>query len=150
MALSRDAILEKATKPRLEEFHVPAWADDSGDDLIYLRGLSGDEAERFQEQSALAGESVRSPKDAGLTAQTIRPCITDENGESLFPNEDDAKLIGKLGFSELNRIAMKVLEMSGITEAGQDNIEGNSGAGKTGETESGSPESTTTAPTTSS
>lgn len=150
MALTRDQIVAQATKPKLYEHHVPAWADESGDDLIYIREMTADEAEEFQERSSQAGEDVKAPKDRHILAKTVRPCITDGDGNSLFSDPADVDILGKLQFSALNGIGMKLLRVSGITEDGQDDIGGNSDAGQTGETESGSPESTTTAPTTSS
>lgn len=150
MALSREHIAAQAAKPKLDEYHVPAWADENGDDLIYLRGMTGDEAEEFQERASQAGEDVKKPNSRGLIGWVVRPCIVDADGQSLFPNEEDAALIGKLQFRELNGIGMRILRLSGLTDAGQDDIGGNSSAGKTGETESDSPESTTTAPTTNS
>lgn len=150
MALSRDQIVAQATKPKLYEHHVPAWANESGDDLVYIREMTTDEAEAFQEESSQAGEDVKAPTNRHLLARTVRPCIVDADGKSLFPDESDVEILGKLQFSALNGIGVRLLRVSGITDDGQDDIGGNSDAGQTGETESGSPESTTTAPTTNS
>lgn len=132
MALSRDKIAARAAKPELHEHHVPAWADENGDDVVFLRGLTGDEAETYQANAMQLAENVRDPKNRGLLTGLVRPCLVDENGEQLFPSEEDAAIVGKLQFRDLNGIATRILTLSGMSDEGQERIEGNSGAGQTG------------------
>jgi hypothetical protein len=45
--LTKEAILA-ATHLPLEEVHVPEWADADGDDVVYIRGMTGAERDLWE------------------------------------------------------------------------------------------------------
>ena len=89
--LTKDAILTAKHLPA-EEVHVPEWADENGDDVVYVRGMTG--AERDQWESSLTvergGEQVTDAANA--TAKALVKCIVDADGNRVFGDRDANEL----------------------------------------------------------
>lgn len=131
MALKRDAILGTVDLPT-REVHVPEWADESGDDVVFVRGLTAAEADRYS-------ASVQSGGDlTNVRARLVVLAVVDEDGERLFGDGDDeADLLGKKSAAVLEKLSRVVLELSGMGESSVADVKGNSGAALSG----GSPSS---------
>ncbi len=89
--LTKAAILAAPHLPA-EEVHVPEWADGDGDDVIYVRGMTGSERDLFEASLQV----VRDGKDvwdgANATAKALVKCIVDAEGNRVFDDRDAAEL----------------------------------------------------------
>ena len=134
MALSRDAILKHAGSMNQAEVHIPEWADETGDDVVVVRGLTS----REWDTHLIAVQEAESGKISNASAELLVKCVLDEHGARVFSDADAAQ-VGELSVGSVSRLASKVLGLSGITADDQKVIEGNSGAAPSGSSDSGSP-----------
>jgi hypothetical protein len=130
MALSKESILKHSGMLTTGEVHVPAWADDTGDDVVLVRGMTIREFELNQARAV----------DGTSTASLLARCIVDSTGGRVFA-DDDIPRIAELGFGEINRIADEIAELSGLGEDAKKAAEGKSEAPPSGSSDSPSPES---------
>ena len=140
MALTRDKILKHAGVHDRREVHIPAWADEDGDDVVLVRGLTSHEWDSHQ---SAVGEAK--PGQSNVSAELLVKCILAPNGMRLF-KDSDAGIVGELSVGDVTKLGAAVLELSGLTEESEKAIEGNSEAGQTGSSDSDSPETSSTAP----
>lgn len=149
MALSREAILARAQAFETREVHIPSWADESGDDVVLVRGLSAKEWDAHQASVRIfqGGQEVGIDQN-NVSAKLVVRCIVDESGKRLL-TDADAAVLGDLPITDLNTIMEAILDLSGMTEKAQGEVEGNSDAAQSGEQSSDSPESTDEPPTSS-
>jgi hypothetical protein len=140
MALSKQKILAHAGVFKTKEVHVPAWADESGDDVVIVRGLTGHEWDSYQ-----SGLSEEQAGNSNASAELIVKCIVDADGGRVF-DQSDAGLVGELPIAELTKLGDAILNLSGLTEASRKAAEGNSAAAKSGNSASSSAETSSTAP----
>lgn len=139
MALSRDAILG-ADDIKTETVPVPEWGGD-----VIVRGLTGDELDAYQAgirqlRPRLDGrgmEVVLVPDNA--RAKLLVKCLLDDDGQRLFA-DNDAPALGRKNGAVVDRLYDVAAALSGISDEAQEDIEGNSEAGQTGDSPSASPE----------
>lgn len=125
-----------------EKVHVPEWGDE--DSYVYVRGLSGREYERWQLSlmSQQKGESPRATldrlKNSNARLAVLGSC--DENGEPIFSDSDIPYLMDRSN-KALNRVATAIQRLSGIGVEDEviEEFEGNSEAGQSSSSASGSP-----------
>lgn len=115
MALTRDSILRADDLPR-EEVAVPEWGG-----AVWVRTLTAAERDAF-EASVNPGKGRKNL--ANFRARLAVLCVVDEKGERLFQDEDAAAL-GRRSAAALDRITDAALRLSGLSEAGQKEAEGN-------------------------
>ena len=118
MPLSRDTILAAVDLPK-HEIEIPEWGG-----TLLVRGLTGKEAVAlFREQKAAKDEL-----DEKVMARWVAVAAIDEQGLPLFNSDGDVTaLVGK-SFAVLMAIFEKLLEINGLTEAAQAELEKNSPA----------------------
>jgi hypothetical protein len=92
--LTKAAILA-ARPPAVEEVHVPEWADADGDDVVYVRGMTGAERDQWEMSQYVerGGEMVEDRANA--TAKALVKCIVDAEGNRLFGDRDANELGGQ-------------------------------------------------------
>lgn len=115
MALDRDAILNTNDTP-FQSLHVEEWGGS-----VNVRGLTGAE----WDQCELEKEAVRRKPSAGHYAAHI--CvrgIVDDQGKNCF-TVGDVQALMKRHVTVLQRIALKIIELSGATASAQVEIEKN-------------------------
>ncbi|SMF86131.1 phage tail assembly chaperone [Streptomyces sp. Amel2xC10] len=147
MALSADAILgaeDTQTKP----VDVPAWGG-----VVLVRGLTGIERDAYEASIQQIRPKPDGSKEVVLVRDNARAkllvkCLVDEQGNRLF-KDTDAPALGKKNGAILDRLYDVAAELSGMGDANEREIEGNSEAGQTGDSSSSSPE-TSDAPSASS
>jgi len=110
--LSKDAILGARHLP-VEKVHVPEWADADGDDLVYVRGMTGADRDLWEMSLTVerAGEIV--PDQANATAKALVRCIVDADGNRLFTDRD-ANDLGSQPAAALTRVWRVARRLSGL------------------------------------
>jgi hypothetical protein len=103
MALSADKILGHAGVFSRVEVHVPAWADETGDDVVLVRGMTIREYEIVQ---AKAPEGMS-------TASVMAKCIVDESGSPIFTTANVAAL-AELPTAQVLLINKAITDQSGL------------------------------------
>lgn len=132
MALNADAILKHAGNYKVIEVHVPAWADESGDDVVRVRGMTMAELEINQAaQAAKGGEGQAS-------ASLVARCVVSESGARVF-SDSQVGAISQLQVVEVEPILDAILTLSGLNNEGADAILGKSETTPTSEPSSESP-----------
>lgn len=120
MPLGRDQILQ-AQDLETREVHVPEWADPAtGDDVVLVKALSGDERMAFQLSLAQIrtmpdGRTETRPDLRNMTAKLVARAIVDEQGNRVFSDRDIAAL-GKKSAAALERVFEVAQEMSGLSD----------------------------------
>lgn len=104
---------------REEVVDVPEWGGS-----IRLRGLSG--AERAWCEKIRDDQQSGKPSPVSYNAALVASGAISESGAALFNRQEAAALSGK-SYDVLDRLAFKVLELSGMTVAVQQETEKNSG-----------------------
>jgi hypothetical protein len=126
MALSKDSILKHAGTINRKEVHIPAWADESGDDVVIVRGLTIREWEihqaRLGREAAAAGD--KDPK-GDANARLIARCVIDENGARVF-GDDDINAISNLGLGDVLKLQEAINEASGLGDDAEADARGES------------------------
>ncbi len=102
--LTRDLIL-RAIDLRTERIDVPEWGG-----AVLVRGMTALERDTMLNAVDPKKEPVA---DSQLKAFLCAHCIVDEHGNSLFSDEDIARLQAKNPIA-LDRIANRVLKLSGV------------------------------------
>jgi hypothetical protein len=135
MALSKGSILKHAGSFKAREVHVPAWADESGDDVVLVRGMTVREFELNQ----------GSADDGKASARVIARCVIDESGGRVFDSTDaDVNLIAELPLAQVMLLNQAIAQASGLgddepakaVDAAVADAEGNSDATPDGDTSS--------------
>lgn len=103
MALSKDSILKHAGSFTSKEVHVPALADENGDDVVLVRGMTIREFELNQARA----------EDGKATASVISRCVVDETGGRVF-SDADVDRIAELQMDIVQPLSQAIAEMSGL------------------------------------
>lgn len=135
MALTRDKILKHSGMHDTREVHIPAWADETGDDVVLVRGLTAREWDSHQ----IAVADVKAGHASNASAELIVRCLVNPDGTRLL-TDADAAAVGELSVGDITKLGAAILELSGLTELGREAVEGNSEAAPSGSSDSGSPE----------
>lgn len=131
--LDKNAILT-ADDFETRKVDVPEWGGE-----VLVRGLSGRDRDTYEASTVRFrdnGEAV--PELANMRAKLVARCIVDEHGERVF-TDTDAGALGNKSAAALNRVWEVAAELSGMTDASEAAIEGNSGAALSGASPSDSP-----------
>src|SRR5215472_4426467 len=110
--LTKDSILAAAHLP-VEEVHVPEWADANGDDLVYVRGMTGAERDLWEMSLQVERGGQMVPDTANATAKALVRCISDAGGNRLF-DDRDANELGAQPSAALMRCWREARRLSGI------------------------------------
>ncbi|MGW0579638.1 hypothetical protein ACWD25_27565 [Streptomyces sp. NPDC002920] len=147
MALTGKQILE-AEDTKTEPVDIPDWGGE-----VLVRGLTG--AERDDYEASI--QQIRPRPDGSKEVVWVRgnararllvKCLIDDQGNRLF-KDSDAPALGKKNGAILDRLYDVAAELSGMGDAAEKEIEGNSEAASGGDSSSSSPE-TSDAPSPSS
>ncbi|WP_329214791.1 phage tail assembly chaperone [Streptomyces sp. NBC_01485] len=138
MALTSTQILE-AEDTQIKPVDVPEWGGE-----VLVRGLTGIERDAYE-----AGIQQIRPKPDGsrevvfvrdnARAKLLVKCLIDEQGNRLF-KDTDAPALGKKAGAVIDRLYDVAAELSGMGDAVEKEIEGNSEAAPSGDSSSSSPE----------
>lgn len=135
MALDRDRILSFAGVFTPREVHVPAWADESGDDLVFVRSMTLAELNINSARAARNQVSADEKPDDKSLAAVIARCVIDQSGRRVF-TDADTPAIGQLPAPQAMKLYEAITEESGETEESEKAIEGNSDAAPSGDSSS--------------
>lgn len=133
MPLSRDQILARQGDLPTADVPVPEWGDGQ---TIRVRGLkSGERLQWGLVQQKVSGGDSEAPDPTALLF--VLGAVAD-NGERLFQTQD-VDAVTELRGDVVERVAEKVMGLSGMTTAAQDEAEGKSAATPSGASSSDSP-----------
>lgn len=133
MALSRDKILN-ANDLKPIEVHVPEWVDESGDDIVLVRALSGEERDEYEggltrrythPSGPLKGTTEILPESRNANARLVVKGVIDEHGSRIFRDEE-APSLGQKNSGALTRLFRAIAEASGMTAESADEAAKNS------------------------
>lgn len=147
MALTASQILE-AEDVKIEPVDIPAWGGE-----VLVRGLTGIERDAYEASIQQIRPKPDGTKEVVLVRDNARAkllvkCLVDEQGNRLF-KDTDAPALGKKNGAILDRLYDVAAELSGMGDANEKELEGNSEAANGGDSSSSSPE-TSDAPSESS
>lgn len=128
MALSKDSILKHAGSLTTRQVHIPAWVDDTGDDVVIVRGMTIREWEIHQARLAREGDD-KSPKGQA-NARLIVSCVVDEAGRRVF-NDEDLGQISNLGLGDVLKLQEAITEASGLGDDAEAEARGESETAQT-------------------
>lgn len=117
--LTKDAILS-AIDIGYDEVDVPEWGG-----TVRIRGLSGDERDRYEQSIVTFKGSQPQPKFAGARARLVAWSIVDEKGDRLF-NDREVDALGRKSAQALERVYNAARRLSGLTEEDIEELVGNS------------------------
>ena len=123
MALSKDSILKHAGTINRKEVHIPAWADESGDDVVIVRGMTIREWELHQ--ASLAREANDKAPKGQANARQIARCVIDEEGRRLF-SDNDVNSIAELSLGDVLKLQEAISEASGLGDEAEADARGES------------------------
>lgn len=129
----RDDILGALDLP-IEEIQVSEWADR----WYRVRGLTGDERDRYEQSLVRMKNGNAVPYFAGARARLVALSVVDENGRRLF-SEDDIKALGRIAAGGLQRVYEVARRLSGLAEEDVQELEGNSEGAQSDDSGSDSP-----------
>lgn len=104
MSLSKQSILKHAGSFKTTEVHVPAWADENGDDVVLVRGMT---LREFDINMARNGD------DGLATASVVARCVVDESGGRVF-QDADTNYIAELPIADLQAVTRAIMSASGM------------------------------------
>jgi hypothetical protein len=138
MALTGTQILE-ADDTKIEPVDVPEWGGE-----VLVRGLSGTERDDYEASI----QQIRPKPDgsrevvfvrANARAKLLVKCLIDEQGNRLF-KDTDAAALGRKNGAIIDRLYDVAAALSGMGDANEQEIEGNSDAAQSGDSSTSSPE----------
>jgi len=110
--LTKAAILGAQHLPA-EEVHVPEWAGPDGDDVVYVRGMTGAERDLWEMSQYVIRDGEQVPDQANATAKALVKCIVDAEGNRLF-GDRDANELGAQPAVALTRVWRVARRLSGL------------------------------------
>lgn len=127
--ITREQLLEKARTATIDRARlvVPELGG-----AIYVRGMSGRERDRFEEDIRIKkGKRAGQADLRNFRARMAAKVIVDKDGNRLLnDSEEDIAVLSKLGASVLDRIISKCQELSGTSDEDAENL-GNDSASPT-------------------
>src|SRR5215468_8465071 len=115
--LSKDVIFAARHLP-VEQVHVPEWADEDGDDVVYIRGMTGADRDLWEMSLTVERNGEQVPDTANATAKALVKCIVDADGNRIF-DDRDANELGSQPAAALMRAWRVARRLSGL---GPENI----------------------------
>lgn len=137
LMLSKAAILGARHLP-VEEVHVPELADADGDDLVYVRGMTGAERDMWEMSLTVERGGQVVPDSANATAKALVRCIVDAEGNRLF-EDGDANELGAQPAVALMRMWRVARRLSGLGPDAEKAAEANFGEAPGSDSSTGSP-----------
>lgn len=117
--LTKEAILA-ADDARYEIIDVPEWGG-----KVRIRGLSGDERDRYEQSMvAMVGSNITA-KLAGATSRLVAWSLVDDDGKRLF-TDTEVKALGAKSAQALQRVFDAARHLSGLTKEDVESMVGNS------------------------
>src|SRR5262249_26575385 len=110
--LSKDAIFAARHLPA-EEVHVPEWADENGDDVVFVRGMTGAERDLWEMSQYVERDGQMVSDQANATAKALVKCIVDAEGNRVF-DDRDANELGSQTAAALMRAWRVARRLSGM------------------------------------
>jgi hypothetical protein len=138
VALTSTQILE-ADDTKIEPVDVPEWGGE-----VLVRGLSGLDRDAYEASI----QQIRPKPDGSkeivfvrdnARARLLVKCLVDDQGNRLF-KDSDAPALGKKNGAIIDKLYDVAAELSGMGDANEAEIEGNSDAAPSGDSSSSSPE----------
>ena len=126
--LTRGAILGKQDA-KIEEVHVPEWVDENGDDLVYVRGMTGAERDAFEAETYLKRTEDGQQNYVNFRARLCIRAICDETGKRIF-SDNDVDFLGAKQASALDRVFAAAQRLAGIGRKDVEEMTKNSQAGQ--------------------
>jgi len=108
VTLKRDDIL-KAQDILTEKVPVPEWGGD-----VCVKGMTGTERDAFESSIVSSNGKKTSVNMVNIRAKLAAQTICDENGERLFTDADDVKVLGAKSATALQRVFEVAQRLSGI------------------------------------
>lgn len=121
--LGRDAVLTKQDVPE-RDVYVPEW-----DGWVKVRGLTAKQRDEFEKSIMVGKGRSREVNVLNLRAKLAARTVVGEDGQPLFA-EADVPALSEKSASAIERIVDVALELSGMTEADQEELLKNSGSGQ--------------------
>ncbi len=125
MALSADKILRKIDLPK-KLIHVPEWADENGDDEVYIRTLTGAERDGHEIWRSKFLEEADG-KPIAVRAKLVTLAVCDARGEPLF-RSDQAEQLGNLSGVAIDLVYDAILVLNCMDHESQEAVRKNSKA----------------------
>jgi len=98
---------------------------------VTVRGLSGTERDRFENESIrVRGRRIEQNLD-NTRARLCALCIVDEAGARLF-RDDQVAALGRKSAAALDRVYEAAARLSGISQADEEELAGNSASAPAG------------------
>jgi hypothetical protein len=108
--------------PETRKVYVPAWKG-----VVLVRGLQGNEWDRHQAAQVGIQNGRQVANLSNVSAKLILPCLVNADGSRMFKDTAaNVTMLGMLGIRELNKLGAVVVELSGMTDDEQAEIEGES------------------------
>jgi hypothetical protein len=120
MSLSADQILQ-ADDRKIVAVQVPEWANGSGDATLYVRTMTGHDAELFGWHASRMRDEEPNDFQARLVALTA----CDEQGNLLF-RADQVAALGRKSAACVRRVYNAAAELNGLTDTAVDDARKNS------------------------
>ena len=119
MSLSKDDILN-CNDLELESLEIPEWKNkESGDQTIFIKSLEDAVIKKCYSQNKTKGDNYN------IDLDLIALSVCDENGNLIFDNKKDIPALGKKNNAVIRRIVKRILDINGLAEEGQREIEKN-------------------------
>ncbi len=131
--LTRDQLLSKGAEMPTAEVAVPEFGDGA---TVRVRGLSSKQRFDWRMSAVKAGEGEPAPDP---TAYLVVLGAIDADGARIFPNIQDVDNVADMRGDIVERIADKVMELSGLTDAKAVEAKNDSGASLSGSSPTVSP-----------
>jgi len=113
LMLSKAAILAASHLP-VEEVHVPEWADENGDDVVFVRGMTGAERDQFEMSLSVQRGDQMVDDISNATAKALVKCVVDAGGNRVF-DDGDASALGAQPSAALMRVWRVARRLSGMS-----------------------------------
>lgn len=117
--LTKQAILD-SVDIGYEDVEVPEWGG-----IVRIRGLSGDERDRYEQSLVKFSGSNMQPTFSGARARLVAWSIVDGDGNRIF-SDREIKLLGAKSAHALERVYEAARKLSGLTEEDIEEMVGNS------------------------
>jgi hypothetical protein len=131
--LTREDVLAMTSLPT-QVVEVPEWGGS-----VTVRGLTGDERDRYEQSIVTMKGSNVLPKFAGARARLVALSVVDDEGKRIF-NDSDVQSLGRIAAGALQRVYNVARELSGMSEQDVEDLMGNSDGVQSDGSTSTSPE----------
>ncbi|OAI54019.1 hypothetical protein AYO44_03815 [Planctomycetaceae bacterium SCGC AG-212-F19] len=136
--VTRESFLALALQPAavVEPVELPG-----GKGTAYVRVMNGFERDSYEESRYQIDSKTGKIKFSARNArgELVARTLCDASGKRLFPNDGEADILGRADARILDAIFAAAKKLNGMTGEEDEALEGNSGAGVSGDSGSASP-----------